>query len=300
MRYIAAALKKLRKPLIALAVVVAVLALVAYVTRPREPVYEGKRLSEWVEFVKSSDTKERGLGAAAIKAMGTNALPVFMEMLDAKDSKLELWLQRLTARQNVIPWEMETARDEVVNGLIGLEILGESARPALPKLKELFLSDAPGTTGAMASIPIAICDLDAIAFFADCLTYTNPQVRRVSAQRLGFMRAKARPAVPQLIAALKDEDRSTRKYAARSLGFIDHESEHILGLLIPMLDDPDYHVRSGVASGIAEFGPRAQSVVPKLTKMAQETNEVARTSATYALKQILGADFEQATQVEPR
>jgi hypothetical protein len=120
-------LKKLRKPWIALAVVTAVLALAAYVTRPREPVYEGKRLSEWLEDVKFGSASERRLAEAAIKAIGTNALPTFTEMLGARDSKLKLWMVHMVSKQNFVSWEVESAEDRKVNGFIGLSILGKSA-----------------------------------------------------------------------------------------------------------------------------------------------------------------------------
>lgn len=288
-------MKKLRKPLIALAVVAAVLVLAAYVTRPREPVYEGKRLSEWLEQIRSEDEAEMRHGVAAIRAIGTNALPALMEMLDSRDSSLKLWIQRLPSKQSLITWKMASADDRKVDGLIGLSVLGESSRPALPKMKALFVADAPGSTWGIACAAIADCEPDVVGYFTACLTNPIPRVRHASAQRLGFMREKARTAVPQLIVALKDDNHVVRKYAARSLGLIDNESEHVLSLLIPMLDDPDYHVRSGAAVGIGEFGSRAQSAVEQLRLMTVDTNETVRISATTALKKIMGADSERST-----
>jgi HEAT repeat protein len=290
-------LKKLRKPWIALAIVAAVLALAAYVTRPREPVYMGKRLSEWLL---NHDHNNEDALKEAMKATGTNALPLLMEMLDAKDSRVELWLKRVARRQNFIEWEPTLASERNIIALFALSALGASAQPALPKMRELFLSDAPGGEQACASAAIADCDPDAFSFFTACLTNANTRVRHLSAMRLGNMRGQARVAVPQLIVALDDPDLSVRAHAARALGLIDYESDETLSLLISRLESSDDRVRVYTASGITSFGPRAHAAVEQLRQMTKDTNQTVRRSATNALRQIIGADFERTTPEAPR
>ena len=79
---------------IALVVLLAVIAtVVAFIAlRPREPVYEGKRLSEWLRDLDdntlAADSRNRAVDA--VRQIGTNCVPTLVDMLQSSDS----WLKR--------------------------------------------------------------------------------------------------------------------------------------------------------------------------------------------------------------
>src|SRR5262245_65199958 len=112
--------------------VITVLALAAIVvagiatimSRPSEPVYQGKPLSTWLEELRVSWP---GAGSAkateAVKVIGTNALPYLVSALKAKDSRLKLKLAQLFGRQNLIKFPFRLAdekRDSVFKAFMVL------------------------------------------------------------------------------------------------------------------------------------------------------------------------------------
>jgi hypothetical protein len=82
---------------IALAVwLVAIVALIAWplLSALREPVYRGKRLSVWLEqqgtnhfWARYSELDKQG--QTAIRQIGTNALPMLLERLRARDTRFK-------------------------------------------------------------------------------------------------------------------------------------------------------------------------------------------------------------------
>src|ERR1700747_433434 len=62
-----------------------------WVLTPHEPAYQGKLLSSWLrDFDYSS---ERGVAArAAVRPIGTNALPTLIHYLNHRDGRFKMWL----------------------------------------------------------------------------------------------------------------------------------------------------------------------------------------------------------------
>jgi len=86
--------------------------------RPHEPTYNGKFLSVWLEQFSANHFRHRGSVAdkqaeEAIRQIGTNALPIFLKLITAKDSPLKQklmaqlpkqWRPRLWSQQ---PWDRQ-------------------------------------------------------------------------------------------------------------------------------------------------------------------------------------------------
>src|SRR4051812_17202672 len=78
---------------------------------PHQPVYQGKPLTSWMDQYqehilanqKSADRPKRDQAEAAIRQIGTNALPTLLRMAGAKDSALKKKLIALGSKQSVIP-----------------------------------------------------------------------------------------------------------------------------------------------------------------------------------------------------
>ena len=62
------------------------------VMRPVEPSCDGRTLTQWMAVLGSSDSDEEAHAFAAIEAIGTNGLPIIIELLGRKDSAE--WRQR--------------------------------------------------------------------------------------------------------------------------------------------------------------------------------------------------------------
>ena len=62
--------------------------------RPREPVYEGKTLSDWLKILGHATGTTQIRAGTAILEMGTNALPALLEMLRSKDTWIDVKLMQ--------------------------------------------------------------------------------------------------------------------------------------------------------------------------------------------------------------
>lgn len=136
-----------------LASVLATVGLTVWLTHEREPTYNGKTLSEWVEgYYKASwdpltrrPTRQDHEAAEAIRAFGTNALPRLLEWtafdLDFSSPRgaiavrlYDSWLG--THNRSIARWincEREYARAR--DAAVAFGALGTNAIPAIPELE---------------------------------------------------------------------------------------------------------------------------------------------------------------------
>lgn len=100
--------------------------------------------------------------------------------------------------------------------------------------------------------------------------------------RLG---AKAKPVVPDLIAALKDENEEVRAAVARTLGMIGPGAKAATPHLLAFLKDPAQpaSVRAASAESLAHLGAEAKDVVPALKERIKEKDARLRMACASAL-----------------
>ena len=206
---------------IALAVLLAAISgvIVWQLQRPqeREPSFQGKPFSLWLEQYYSAledpgspldgggtvvgiapdglaGADSEAQAAAAIRAIGTNAIPMLLKMAKAHDSIFRReWILFSYHHQSWISAQWRT--DYAYHGMAmwGFFILGMDAKPAVPALAGL-LSDE------------------------------HPDVRASVAETLGSMGNMAQDAVPALVTRLRDKSADTRLAASQALKHIDPEA----------------------------------------------------------------------------
>ncbi len=145
-------MKRLRIILISLAVLL-VGVFVLCLVQPKEPSYQGRELSEWIDEFSASLKKLRTETAAksaieadihAIKQIGTNAIPTLLKWAQAKEPTLKTNIKTkmnwLLDRQGVVRFRFRTP--DRLKGMAGLgfQILGKDAEPAVPALFKLMES----------------------------------------------------------------------------------------------------------------------------------------------------------------
>ncbi len=93
------------------------------------------------------------------------------------------------------------------------------------------------------------------------------------------------PAVPALVAVLKDPDPLLRQNAARALARMGPAAEPAMSELIAALQDNDAGVRKFATRALGEIGPPASKAVPALVKElrlnATDTERAAKAAATH-------------------
>jgi HEAT repeats len=167
--------------------------------RPRNPVYDGKNLGEWLKnpgFVATNDGTN-AVEAMYIPSMDSNAIPYLVSVVESKNGRLhqeypQLWLKMPPALRDRMPKPDYSDFDDVRT--VAMEVLGKmgtNAKPAVPALVRALKEDK------------------------------NEDIRFAAATALGLIGTNDERATSGLVAALKDEDLIVRDTAADALEQVD-------------------------------------------------------------------------------
>jgi len=150
--------------------IIGVLMSAALLLSPREPVYEGKTLPEWlfvIEVTSFSLTnsfcvtdygypplsafRERARSRQTqaiqtIREIGTNAVPALERMVRTRDSFLKATVISLLDTQSIIDVDITRAASFHERAISGFRILGADARAAVPWLLQATRSDDPAVS----------------------------------------------------------------------------------------------------------------------------------------------------------
>ena len=282
---------KRRILLLALAAVVAGLVL-GWPRGPAEPVHQGKSLTRWIRdandigiFEQTDETK------AAMKAMGTNALPWLMAQLARPPSK---WRAKFNhwSRQHK-RWRFRFTGDERRTALAlgGLELLGPDITPALPELARHL--DDPGRSVWVARV-MAGAGAPAVPCFLEGLASTNVFAHSASLHGLYILTGQHADVVPPLIHALQSTNASIRRYAAQTLGEVTFRPDITIPALAAAMADPDLQVRREAVLVLNLLPVKSADLIPELRRQMQDTNPAVVLRASNALEVL------QALQLPPR
>src|SRR6266487_2638971 len=259
-----------------------------FAARAREPVYQGKRLSEWLQALdKNTFTKEsRAQATEAVRRIGTNGIP-FLEKMLRSDPWLRQKLIEFSDKQSVIRLHLTTAEERRRLTLEGIKALGPLARPLIPKLIEILKDDSPLQAKSIAFVGLARIGPDAVLPLTPILTNASPHRRSAAVISLAMLSTNAQAAVPALVERLEsDKDNRVRAAAAKALGHILSEPEVAVPALVKQLSDADPIIRAQAALALRKFGRQAQAAVPALVKTMKDENLNIRSVAAAALKEI--------------
>jgi hypothetical protein len=251
-----------RLPIVLGVLLLAVVGTIAWLSmRPdaEDPVCQGKRLSVWLG---SYDPHTRYLSLSpeadeAVRQLGTNAIPLLLRRLRAKDSPFKEKLYALAQKQHVIKVSYTSATRQHLQGAAGFEVLAASGKSAVPALIELYSQDNS--------------DCYALYYLSDSLASVGPD---------------AKAAVPALIHRLGHTNENVRFGAASALGQIHSEPQVVVPALISCLSDQSPTGRMNAAIALWQFGPDAKAALPALTQLLADSDADVRKSAKDAIEHI--------------
>ena len=216
----------------------AVLALVAAVAWPRErePVYQGKKLSEWLRACeKQRYVSLRGEHDAfdAVRNIGTNALPWFVKWMQYEPPKwndsVRVVLARLHLRSYLSFRQRRRAgpaelRADAAAG-IGFQILGPQSGPVIPELVRLLENTNSPATADRAKNAFTHMGEDVVPPLMAMLTNQASSVRAEAAHCIGAIGGRSYSLgssryMPALVQALGDPDSKVREQATNALSRI--------------------------------------------------------------------------------
>jgi HEAT repeat protein len=222
--------------IIVLAGCISFLGLLAWIVfaHPREPSYEGRTLSSWLNDVAGSGFSIRGQlvltasardGAAidAVRHMGPEAYPLLIEMLKSEDGRIKKFILGMLGKQRS-RLGLLTADEKRLRARTTLAFLGNQAAAAW---KQILLD------------PAITQDVRQLAIY-QCLTPPEDAGRLI-------------PAMVRLIAELQPDWRDPACSAIRRFG-----PDAALPVLARQMLDPDWNIQFMTMRAIKYFGSSAR------------------------------------------
>jgi hypothetical protein len=237
--------------------------LVWQVSGPREPVFEGRTLTSWLDHhVESSDARPPynspgwKKADAALRSVGSNAVPTLLKMIRAKDPPaVVLKLLRLAERYHVMRVNYRSARNSEAE--YAFEVLSTNAVSAVPELIKIYEED--------------------VSFSS----------QRCAALALGHIGRGAQAALPALIRNFTHTNGDVRFYAVSAVMSIGGEPGFLVPPLTSALKDPNVNVRWNALVALSNFGGRARAAVPEILKMSNDQDMVGSSSITQQVETAL-------------
>ncbi len=138
---------------------------------------------------------------------------------------------------------------------------------------------------AYVSLSLVMIGEPAVPALLAALRDRDETLRIVTAETLGEI---GKPALPHLLAALRDKDPRVRDGAAAGLGQMGPEAKGAVGLLIEALKDSDPGVSDAAIRALGKIGPEAKSASEALRGFLKDRSAEVRYQAAKALTHITG------------
>jgi FOG: HEAT repeat len=275
---------------------------VAFWPGEREPRYNGKKLSEWIEIdVDGISRRDYSLQAEAVKAiqtMGTNALPCLLKWgwHDAPD-----WQRRAAEKCKQLGlnwperWVMEKVRNSQ-NAWMTMRMLGAKARTgAIPEVSRMALESKSPNVVLNSIQFLSETGPDAVPALLEVFTHGRGERR---GQAMHYMSeipnlgTNGPTVVAVLLQCLGDKNEEMAASAALRLGEVGLQTKEIIPALIARLRDDRRMVRYCASRALGNLAnnraviPELRQAVPELINAQKDDYPMVREWATNALLKI--------------
>jgi HEAT repeat protein len=257
-----------------------------------QPVrYNGQDAFEWaVRLEWPPEPKSQEEAAAALRAMGTDAVPLLRQRLSEKVSfsqqvrgwlgaKLPGSMGRLFT-QGLKPVSKTST---YCSAALGLKALSTNAAPAVPDLVRVlqscdrqtlwYVANALGQIGEAAVLPLI-----------PLLNDPNADVRHATAYALGQIGSPALAAAPNLVQRLSETNPSIRAAAIFALAQIGPKAGPAVLKIVQERRGED---QRNAARALVGIHPRSQLSRPVLAEMAQDSDPASRAVAIETMSLLL-------------
>lgn len=215
-------------------------------------------LLEAVENLSNSNASVRAAAKTVIRQSGTNAIPLFLEMV--KDDQ-----------QGPVAVE-------------GFEVLGSIGHPAIPALEEMLTNSHPSPLVAASLASVGSLGIDVLLRH---IRAGNPRLRAVAALGLGGLGDQNAGVIMALIGCLKDPAPVVRTSAANSLGSLGFSAEIVVpALAATAIYDTNLNTRFAALQAIGAYGSAAQPSIPQISKLAEDPEYLIREATRTAISRI--------------
>jgi hypothetical protein len=284
------------------ACVLAGIGVVAFWPGPKEPEYNGKKLSEWlrayelpVNPVASFEQWRAKWRAAdeAVQHIGTNALPWLVRWIAYEPPK---WKERIEGLVSKVPastipswyyWDDALTKDAEH----AFEVLGTNAAAAVPQLIQIVKQPRRELKQELAMTALSHVGKDGFPALLAALKDKDPHTKSTAAVCIYKMFGRGvdvSPAIPELL-LLDREIEKSNPAAYPHYCFVplfDDEPAFLIAALSNCLGHVDARVRVEAVIVLARLGDKARPVVPALTKALNDPAIAVQEAAIVALQKI--------------
>lgn len=249
-------------------------------------IYKGKDVQAWSAQLVSSDRKESAEADAAFRALGSNAVPPLIELIQAHQTRSAQVAAAIAREipgrfgeyltQKTKPPDYETLR---YNAGCALVIVGTNAAAAVPSLaKELGRGREP--TLWQLGRALAAIGQPSVPALIDLTQSTNKLVRHAAALGVAKIGPDASNAVLALLPLLNDEHEAVRTCALAALGNIGTSP---LPPLLQSLETGKPLEQKIAAQTLIAIRPSYRLVAPRLFQLSTNVDAEVRSQALEVL-----------------
>lgn len=259
-----------RRVLLSLGVAVVVTgAVLCWPRGPRDPVYDGKRLSQWLaetnRWNKAGTLSQEAI--EAIKALGTNAVPYLLSEFERGGPK---WLENLKQGSFVrrtlgIRFKPKWVRRN--KAISALFCLGPDAAPALPTLARYFDDPERGVTAIALAHTTGAAGL---SYLLKALSSRNPKTVDVAINYLRASEENGKLEMSVILKLMNHDNEKARAFATSVLKYHPPMVSSNMAVLRRALSDPAPAVRRSAVCALREFPGEAWSAVPDLLRLLDD------------------------------
>jgi len=260
-----------------------------------QPSYDGLPLSHWVEELGKgvSTEPQRSNAQAAIRNIGTNALPLLIKWMQYDPPRfqtaVEMRLSLLTGHVIQLATSEERIR-RALGSVRAFRAFGPAAEGAAGQLNTV-LTNSGGRIAADRAAE-ALCEIgtNGLRFLVAGLDSPNTHVRYCSACYINRVCRRCPNdlafSVPALLRRLKESDYRIVGAAASALAGLKVDPATLLPALATNLQNPNDEIRAVVVRVFGEIGPPASSAKPLLLPLLRDPDPMVRACATNTLQRI--------------
>jgi HEAT repeat protein len=266
--------------------------------RPHEPVYQGKRVGEYLDQLAKAfennrnptpgrayvEVKADDPAVKAIYACGPNAIPFLRRALRKKDGQAEktmaLLRTKLPAR---LSKRLPSSKSAYLAGLRdaairGLAALGPTAKEALPDLIDCFSDSISRNMAIYAVTEIGPQSENLPALLTILKTSSDPGARACAAMCIGIVGLAHRDVLAALLQASRDKTPYVRASAIGALGGLGSNALAAVPMLTGFLQEPDRDLRINTAKALWKIQGDTNAWATSLTKELED--EIAHPTQT--------------------
>jgi len=169
----------------------------------KEPEYQGRKLSDWVDILGDGKSKEQKAQAVeALREMGTNALPILVDKICAATPRWKQEISVFAWNHGFDPFGNFGGEPEQINAFGAIVQLKQDAYPAIPLLVQRL-----ETVNEPSYIFMVLEGMGraAVPELAKALTSKSPALKEQAMSALALIDPQAEDALPELTELLKDK-----------------------------------------------------------------------------------------------